>query len=122
MPVVAPPVMPVRAKPARIKADREIVADVMNDPSLQRGDIVVFPGGPRVFTGRSGSHRSARDFEPLDQSRLVASRTRAGILAATRTVTHPITVAAAPEVPVKEVRKKRRQAIPDDVVATGALP
>ncbi|MFM9735939.1 hypothetical protein, partial [Streptomyces niveiscabiei] len=80
---------PVHAKPARVKSDREIVADLMNDPSLRRGDIVVFPDGPRVFTGRSGSRRSTRDFEELDQSRLVASKTRKSILAATRSVAHP---------------------------------
>jgi hypothetical protein len=37
-------------------------------------------------------------------------------------VAHPITVAAAPEVAVKEVRKKRRPAASDDVVATGSIP
>ena len=122
VPVSPPPVMPVHAKPARVKSDREIAADLMNDPSLERGDIVVFPDGPRVFTGRGGSRRSAGDFEDLDQSRLVVSKTRKSILAATRSVTHPVTVAAAPEVAVKEVRKKRRQAVPDDVVTTGSLP
>jgi hypothetical protein len=122
VPFTPPPVMPVHAKPARVKSDREIVADLMNDPTLERGDIVVFPDGPRVFTGRGGSHRSARDFEDLEQSRLVASKTRKSILAATHSVEHPITVAAAPEVAVKEVRKKRRPAITDDVVATGSIP
>jgi hypothetical protein len=114
--------MPVHAKPARVRSDREIVADLMNDPSLERGDIVVFPDGPRVFTGRGGPHRSARDFEKLDQSRLVASKTRNSILAATRSTAHPVTVAAVPEGNVKEVRRKRRPADPDDVVVTGSVP
>jgi hypothetical protein len=122
LPVSPAPVMPVHAKAARIKSDREIVADLMNDPSLERGDIVVFPDGPRVFTGRGGSHRSARDFEDLQQSRLVSSKTRTSILAATRGVAHPVTVAAVPEVAVKEVRRKRRPADADDVVVTGSVP
>lgn len=50
---------------------------ILEDPTLRPGDIVVFPSGPRVFTGSSkGPHRMA-SFEPLDGSRLVSKATAA---------------------------------------------
>lgn len=80
------PVMPREAKPPRAAPPAEIVASLMNDTTLERGDIVVFPDGPRVFKGSTGSasHRAA-DFERVETSSLVPNATRTAVLAATFT-------------------------------------
>jgi hypothetical protein len=109
------PVMPAKAKPPRAAPDAEIVASVLKDPTLRRGDIVVFPDGPRVFRGDgTGSHR-ARDFEDLRASRLVDNRTRTAVLASTSTVA-PVTVAQ-----VAKPRRAQRESGSDDVAATGSV-
>ena len=56
VPADAAPAMPTEAKPARLTPDAELVANLMKDSTLRRGDIVVFPrDGPRVFKGTAGS-------------------------------------------------------------------
>ncbi|HEV2560373.1 MAG TPA: hypothetical protein VGU45_17255 [Microvirga sp.] len=82
-PVAGTPAGPVEAKPARVAPDEELVDALMRDSTLQRGDIVVFPDGPRVFNGngRFTSHRMD-DFETLSTSKLVNERTRREVTAA----------------------------------------
>ncbi len=81
--VAALPSKPVEAKPARVAPDEELIAAFMRDSTLQRGDIVVFPDGPRVFNG-NGSFTSHKmdDFESLSTSKLVNERTRREVTAA----------------------------------------
>jgi len=38
---------------------------LLRDPTLRNGDIVVFPDGPRVFRGGSGSQHALSDFVKL---------------------------------------------------------
>jgi hypothetical protein len=57
--------------PAKPKAPGEVanpVPELLADSTLQRGDIVVFPDGPRVFSGDHGARHSLGDFEPLSQA------------------------------------------------------
>jgi hypothetical protein len=110
-----PPVMPKTAKPARIAPDAEIVANLMADATLQRGDIVVFPDGPRVYKGKQGSHHTLRDFEDLRTSRLVDQSTRQTVLASTPARAAPTVTAAR----VKTVPAQRSSGF-DDVAVTGA--
>jgi hypothetical protein len=44
---------------ARTLTDAELVARILTDPTLRAGDVVEFPSGPRVYTGkgRFSSHR-----------------------------------------------------------------
>ena len=51
------------ARPASIPANPHLA--LMTDPTLQRGDIVIFPDGPRVFQGESGSRHRVSDFVPF---------------------------------------------------------
>jgi hypothetical protein len=113
--IPAPPVMPLTAKPARFTPDKELVASIMADSTLRRGDIVVFPDGPRVYRGDEGSSKRAHDFEDLRASRLVSNDTRKVVLAATRTTAPQITVSASvkPRAPARDRF--------EDVVATGAI-
>jgi hypothetical protein len=115
VPAETAPVMPTEAKPARLTPDSEIVASLMKDSTLRRGDIVVFPDGPRVFKGAAGSstHKES-DFEDLHATQLVGRTTRGAVLTATRsakaspgTAPHTLSLPAA-----------RR---PDGVSETGAL-
>jgi hypothetical protein len=109
------PVMPAKAKPAKEATPKEIVASLMSDPTLQPGDIVVFPNGPRVFRGHGGSRHRARDFEDLRASRLVDNATRRTVLASTRTTyAQSTTVASTKPQPQRPVQGT-------DVEVTGAI-
>ncbi|HEX2510424.1 MAG TPA: hypothetical protein VHK66_07880 [Microvirga sp.] len=115
VPADAAPAMPTEAKPARLTPDAELVANFMKDSTLRRGDIVVFPDGPRVFKGTAGSstHR-ASDFEDLHATHLVGRTTRSAVLTATRSANGP--PGAAPE---RQARPSGRG--PDGATETGAL-
>jgi len=53
------------------------VPQLMADNTLRRGDIVVFPDGPRVFIGDQGSRHSLSDFRPASQAgKVVPASTR----------------------------------------------
>ena len=78
-----PPVMPKKAKPARAMSEQEVVSSILSDPTLERGDVVVFPDGPRVFKGRDRAPRKLSDFEDLSKSRLVSKSVRQTVLAKT---------------------------------------
>jgi hypothetical protein len=111
-----PPVMPAKAKPARATPDKELVASIMADPTLRKGDIVVFPDGPRVYRGGDGgSSRRTKAFEDLRVTRLVGEGTRKAVLAATRTTYTEIAVAE------NEKPRPQTRARPDDVTVTGAI-
>lgn len=112
---VPPPVMPATAKPARVTPDRELVASIMADPTLRKGDIVVFPDGPRVYRGSGDPSRKLRNFEDLRASRLVDDRTRKVVLAATRSSDAQFTVASTPR------RSPSNRARLEDVAATGSV-
>jgi hypothetical protein len=73
------------AKPAVAPTDDEIVASILNDSTLRRGDIVVFPTGPRVFKGTPKRSHGMADFEDLRTSSSVAAGARADVLARTQT-------------------------------------
>lgn len=114
--VPPPPVMPVKAKPARAASDKEIVASVLADSTLQKGDIVVFPDGPRVYRGNGGFSHKVSDFEDLRSSRMVDDGTRKTVLASTRTTTFTkVNIAAAPK------SRSARRAPPSDVASTGSV-
>ncbi|MEE7458509.1 hypothetical protein MPAR168_09390 [Methylorubrum populi] len=63
-------------------------AALLRDETLRPGDIVVMPGGPKVFTGREASGRGAKrarhrmaDFEDVKQARSIDAKTRRQLLA-----------------------------------------
>ena len=63
---VAPIPMPLKPKdPGQIANP---VPALLADGTLRSGDLVMFPGGLRVFTGRKGSDHALADFEPLARS------------------------------------------------------
>lgn len=69
-----------------VSFDGDIESALMNDPTLRKGDIVVFPDGPRVFNGEGRvSSRQPSDFDDLSTSRLVDEQTRLQVMAATAT-------------------------------------
>jgi hypothetical protein len=58
--------MPLKPKdPSKIANP---VPALLADGTLRSGDLVMFPGGLRVFTGRTGDDHALADFEPLAQS------------------------------------------------------
>src|SRR5215213_1479600 len=53
------------------------VPELLADSTLQPGDMVMFPDGLRVFTGRPGSPHTLADFEPAARAgRTVSPATR----------------------------------------------
>ena len=70
------------AKPSQSDTQRGLgtkaVALLMQDPTLRPGDVVMFPEGPKVFTGSSGRHNRA-DFQDIERSKAV----QGGVLAGT---------------------------------------
>jgi hypothetical protein len=52
------------------------LATLLRDPTLRKGDIVMFPDGPRVFTGDHGTRHAMADFVSASRSTTVAKSTR----------------------------------------------
>ena len=50
------------------------VPALLSDSTLRSGDLVMFPDGLRVFTGRVGSQHTMADFKPLAQAGKALSR------------------------------------------------
>ena len=72
----APPVQ-MPAKPKAVGQVTNPVPELLADSTLRRGDIVVFPDGPRVFNGDHGTRHSLADFEPVSRAAsLVPASTR----------------------------------------------
>jgi hypothetical protein len=71
------------AKPAVASTEDELVASILNDQTLRRGDIVVFPTGPRVFKGTPKRSHVMADFEDLRTSSAIAAGARTDVLART---------------------------------------
>lgn len=72
----APPVQ-IAAKPKAVGQVTNPVPELLADSTLRRGDIVVFPDGPRVFNGDHGTRHSLADFEPVSRAAsLVPASTR----------------------------------------------
>ncbi len=65
-PKVAAITMPLKAKDPGDIANP--VPQLLVDKTLRSGDLVMFPGGLRVFTGEKGDSHALADFEPLSRS------------------------------------------------------
>ncbi len=62
---------PARKAPIKPRPLGELsnpVPELLEDKTLRPGDIVMFPDGLRVFTGRAGSRHAMADFEPMSRS------------------------------------------------------
>lgn len=68
------------AKPEPRKGTKRVakgpMADVLNDPTLRPGDIVMFPDGPRVFNGASEAPHRMASFEDATSSRILGKGDR----------------------------------------------
>jgi hypothetical protein len=71
---------PANKVPIKRKLPGEIanpVTELLADRTLRRGDLVMFPGGLRVFNGEPGSKHALTDFVPLSRAgSVVPSSTR----------------------------------------------
>jgi hypothetical protein len=64
-------------KPKELRTPGEMdnpVPALLSDSTLQSGDLVMFPDGLRVFTGRAGGQHTMADFKPLAQAGKSLSR------------------------------------------------
>jgi hypothetical protein len=52
------------------------LATLLRDPTLRKGDIVMFPDGPRVFRGEPGTRHAAADFVAAPKAKDLAKSTR----------------------------------------------
>ncbi len=107
--------------PVKQPVDQKAIQDnptkaILNDKTLRPGDIVVLPGGPRVFTGGgSGKRHRMSDFEDVKNSGLVDKKTRQQLLAMM------VPVGAMPADQARKVMaKKHKLAQPDEIAAAEA--
>lgn len=54
---------------------------ILNDKTLRAGDIVMLPGGPKVFTGGSEKRHQISEFQDVKNSQMVDRKTRQQLLA-----------------------------------------
>ena len=77
-------------RPTRSKADiGDPVSALLRDETLQAGDIVVLPDGPKVFKGDGGTPHKWSSFEDVRRSRHVSKGHRKMVLALTKPVSSP---------------------------------
>jgi hypothetical protein len=90
--------VPPQSKPVRepILDAADAVKAVLSDPTLRPGDIVMFPDGPKVFAGTTGSSHKLSSFQDIGASRLVSKSTRS------------IVTALAPKAPATRVGQELR--------------
>ncbi|MGE8126417.1 hypothetical protein ACQKQD_05510 [Methylobacterium sp. NPDC080182] len=82
-------------------------AALLKDETLRPGDIVVLNSGARVFTGNPDKRHAIRDFEPVQNSRLVSRGTRK-VLAGLFTP-----VGAVPAQEARRMMARARQPMPE---------
>jgi hypothetical protein len=89
------------------------VPELLADGTLRRGDIVMFPDGPRVFVGQRGARHALDDFEPVSPNTKSVPQATRKLLAQVRPGWNG---AWAADVPAAGERIAAR-----DVDATGSL-
>jgi hypothetical protein len=78
---------PTMKPPLKPKAPGEVtkaVPDLLTDSTLQHGDIVMFPDGPRAFVGHPGAQHALTDFEPMAQAGSAVSASTRKLIALLR--------------------------------------
>jgi hypothetical protein len=80
------------AKPKQSDTQRALASKavdlVLHDSTLRPGDVVMFPDGPKVFTGSSGRHSRA-DFQDVSRSNALSKDVRKAVLALMRPAANP---------------------------------
>jgi hypothetical protein len=75
---------PESKTPIKPKAPGEVtdpVPELLADSTLRRGDIVMFPDGPRVFMGREGTKHALTDFVSVSRAGNAVPRSTRKLLA-----------------------------------------
>jgi hypothetical protein len=118
-PVVAPP-LDRNAKPKAPTAASaaELVRAILDDDTLRRGDVAVFPDGAKVFTGRAGAPHRLSDFEDVRTSRLVGRTVRRVLIASTGAFESGPDAATAPTAQRDRAAPAQE---PDEADTTGAI-
>ena len=78
---------PAIKRPLNPKAPGEVtkaVPDLLADSTLQYGDIVMFPDGPRAFVGHPGAQHALTDFEPMARAGSAVSASTRKLIALLR--------------------------------------
>lgn len=92
---------------------------ILNDRTLRAGDIVMLPGGPRVFIGGSDKRHHIGEFQDVKSSQLIDKKTRQQLLAMM------VPVGAMPAEQARKVMAqtramKKKLAHPDEIAAVEA--
>jgi len=67
-------------KAATHQSNAELVAKVLDDPTLRRGDVVVLPDGVKVFKGGRSTPYRLSDFDDVRSSKLLGGKTRQALM------------------------------------------
>jgi len=102
--------------------DGDPVAKILNDPTLRRGDIVVLPGGTKVFKGGRAAPYRLSDFEEVRSSKMLGDKTRRTLMAtALQSAPKPAqaeAATAAVDQPTDQAQSREDQR----VAVTGSVP
>jgi hypothetical protein len=99
----------------------DAVANALNDSTLRRGDIVVLPGGPKVFRGGATAPYRLNDFDDPRHSKLLGDKTRRDLMAM-RLQPGVGRVDAEKEMPAAEGRSDRAENDDAHLTVTVSLP
>ena len=94
------------------------VAALMKDPTLRRGDVVVMPGGAKVFKGAARAPYRPSDFDDVRRTKLVGEKIRRQLAAMP---IQPLASRGEAEIAERLSDKQDGDQNPQ-VAATGSLP
>ena len=77
-----PPKIPIKPKAPGEMTNP--VPQLLADSTLRRGDIVMFPEGPKVFNGQPGTQHALTDFVPVARAGSVVPQSTRKVLASLR--------------------------------------
>ena len=77
-----PPKIPIKPKAPGEMTNP--VPQLLADSTLRRGDIVMFPEGPKVFNGGPGTQHALTDFVPVSRAGSVVPQSARKVLASLR--------------------------------------
>jgi hypothetical protein len=112
-------------KPIKIaprEPDGDPATALMKDPTLRRGDIVVLPGGAKVFNGGRTAPYRLSDFDEVRSSKMLGDKTRQALMATPlQSAPKPAQTEAATGA-VDQPRDKAQSGEDQRVAVTGSVP
>jgi len=111
---------PIKLAPR--EPDGDPVTALMKDPTLRRGDIVMLPGGAKVFKGGRTAPYRLSDFEEVRSSKMLGDKTRRTLMATPLQSAPKPAHAEAATAAVDQPREQAQSREDQRVAVTGSVP